>query len=155
MRVLFLCSDNASTSLIAEAVLNHVANRRFHAFSAGVHPAPSFNPLVLDFLAMRGLLPPNGTPRSWREISENLDFVITLSPSAASLEAQWPGHPVVAHWVLAESIDAGVHPLMQEQAIRDTFWELMRRIKIFASLRLEKTTRRTLQQRVEAIHAWQ
>ena len=116
-----------------------------------------FNPQVTDFLAARDLQVASGHPKSWREFtlpgSPKPDFVITLAQDA--IDAQWPGRPVVAHWTLNEMIDAAGTPRVAEQAIRDTFWELMRRIKIFASLKLEKTTRRTLQQQVEAIHAWQ
>ena len=154
MNVLFVCSDNAATSVIAEAILGHVGRRRFSAFSAGVHPAPQFNPLVMDFLAARDLQAASPHPRSYRELGSRLDFVITLAQHPVVLDTQWPGSPVVAHWMLNELIDAGAQPRVVDQAIRDTFWELMRRIKIFASLRLEKTTRRSLKQRVEAIHAW-
>ena len=79
------------------------------------------------------------------------DFVITLSELAADeTPMRWDGGPVVAHWNVLE----GDEPL-DETTVRDAFWALQRRIKIFASLPLASAPRRALQHRLEAIATWQ
>jgi hypothetical protein len=42
-----------------------------------------------------------------------------------------------------------------EDAVRDIFWTLQRRIRIFASLPLASAPRRSIQHRVDAIATWQ
>jgi arsenate reductase len=153
--VLFLCDDNAVESIMAESILRSVGGSRFACHSAGVHPVPIVHPLVLDFLRERRLPISGLRPKAMREFlapaASRLDFVITLSEAAADeAAARFGAGPVVAHWNVDESEGA-----VGEVAVRDLFWTLQRRIRIFASLPLASAPRRSIQHRVDAIATWQ
>lgn len=53
-RVLFVCTGNSARSIMGEAVLRHLADERFEAFSAGMEPK-GVNPLTLRVLQERGI----------------------------------------------------------------------------------------------------
>jgi arsenate reductase len=145
--VLFVCEDNAASSIMAEAILRASGGRRFRACSAGFAPAARLAPELLEFLGARHLPLGGLHPKSWGEFvapaAVCLDFVITLGEPAAHKPAPgWRGEPVLAHWSV-------------EDDLSDTFWMLQRRIKIFASLPHRRLPRRSIENRVHAIAAWQ
>jgi arsenate reductase len=147
VNVLFVCEDNCALSIIAESILRAVAPDRFGAYSAGCSSREGLDPDVLGFLADRRL-PVEGlhakTLRAFQGPSApRMDFIITLSDGAAKQDfSDWPGRPFVAHWnVCGDDGEA------MDVELRDYFWTLMRRIKIFASLPHGKLSRRVLEQR--------
>ena len=158
LNVLFLCTDSSMRSIVAEAILRGSGGGRFRGFSAGCSPVPALDREVVEFLRERHLPVDGLRPRSWTEFTRpdapQLAFVIALSAPAAALadEQLWPGDPVVAHWNL-DADDPEVERSVWE--IRDTFWVLSRRIKIFTSLPHGKTSRHTLERRLHALEAWQ
>ena len=133
---------------MAESILASVGAARFHAFSAGsLRQAPP-NPYVLDFLAHHHM-PVAGlrskTLDNFRSPgSPRMDFIITLCDGATNQPlSDWPGDPFIAHWNVATDDATGD----AEDALRDSFWTLMRRIKIFTSLPHGKLNRRLLERR--------
>jgi len=160
LNVLFLCTRNSMQSIIAESVLRSVGKGRFNVCSAGLEPAPRMPAEVLEFLQQRQLPIEGLRPKSWRQFTAaqapKFGFVIALTEPAAALAAShpWDGDPVVAHW----SADDGEEDPVDEAssaALRDTFWVLSRRIKIFASLPHGKATRRSLEKKLHALESWQ
>ncbi len=62
---------------------------------------------------------------------------------------------VIASWAM-DFDDASLDdPVLASWACRDSFWLLMRRIRLFASLPHGTANRRSLQRRVEALQSWQ
>ncbi len=157
LNVLFLCTRNAVRSILAESILRSTDRGRFAAFSAGCKPAGAISGEVLDYLRDRHMPLEGLRPKSWVELAPGpqFDFVIALSTKAAALlEAHaWPGEPVTAHWTIDEDDEAEQE--RSSWAIRDSFWVLTRRIKIFTSLPHGKASRVSLQRRLHAMEAWQ
>src|SRR5205823_9679265 len=55
MHVLFVCTENAGRSQIAEHLFNASANGLHEARSVGTNPASSVHPAVVEVLASRGV----------------------------------------------------------------------------------------------------
>ena len=158
LNVLFLSDRNAAHSIIAEAVLRVEGNGRFRPHSAGLDPAAAIDSDVANFLAARHVPVAGLRPKGLAELeagrASGFDFVITLSDAAALFASghPWSGHPVVAHWALdAEANEA--EEQRSRWAIRDAFWTLSRRIRIFASLPHRRATRRSLENRLYGLQA--
>ena len=133
---------------MAESILNSVAPGRFGAYSAGCYPNEWLNAYALEFLAQHRMPLASSRAKSLelfrRPGAPRMDFIITLSDAAADAQfAGWPGDPFIAHWHV--EIDEATGDA--DDALRDNFWTLMRRIKIFASLPLGKLNRRLLERR--------
>jgi len=157
--VLFLCTRNSTRSIIAESVLRSVGKGRFNVCSAGLDPAQRMPAGVLEFLEERQLPTDGLRPKSWREFTAEpapkFGFVIALTEPAAAAAAShsWEGDPVLAHWSADDAEEAPAEEA-SGAALRDTFWVLSRRIKIFASLPHGKATRRALENKLHALESW-
>ena len=146
--VLFVCGDDSATALMAESILR-AAGARFRAYSAGWRPAAAARPEVVEFLRARHLPVEGLAPKSYRRFVEpngpRLDFTILLCDEMLPEPApEWNGAPVVAHWGIDEQDD-----------LRQAFWVLTRRIKIFTSLPHGRASPRAIQDRVHSIPIWQ
>ena len=147
VNVLFVCEDNCALSIMAESILRAVAPDRFGAYSAGCFTNGCASPQALELLA-RHRLPVTGLrAKSLHALRQSpdvrVDLIITLSDSAAEEDySAWPGEPFVAHWSVEEADAAD-----PDEALRNSFWTLMRRIKLFTSLPHGRLSRRLLERR--------
>jgi len=155
LRILFLSQRNSARSMMAEAIANSIGHGQFEAFSAGVRPTASADPLAVELIEHAGLSAPAHPPRHVREFSAPdsppLDFVFTLSDTAAGeAPPMWPGHPITAHWRCTdpEQFD---DPEDKRRALLRTRSELERRLRVFASLPMEALDRMSLQEHLEAL----
>ena len=108
--VLILCTHNSARSVLAEAMLNHLAarlRRDVQAHSAGSAPSGRINPFAIDALRGAGIDTRGFRSKSWDEFSRDgappLSIVITVCDSAAA--EQCPvffgaagDQPVKVHW---------------------------------------------------------
>ncbi|MEO0391171.1 MAG: helix-turn-helix domain-containing protein, partial [Pseudomonadota bacterium] len=103
LNVLFLCTGNAARSIMAEALLNHMDQGRFQAFSAGTSPHAAPNPKALALLAAKGVpaqaLHSKPAHHFATDTAPQLDLVLTMCDHAANEDCPvWPGAPLSAHW---------------------------------------------------------
>ncbi len=84
MKVLFVCTENACRSVMAEALANHFFGPRVRAFSAGTRPK-GVHPLTREVLAELGLETDSLHSKSLAEFAdEEFDLVVTLCEPARS-----------------------------------------------------------------------
>lgn len=82
-RILFVCTANSARSLMAEALLRHMADDRFDVASAGTH-AGQPHPLALACLAKAGIDTTGLHSKSLTDLPpQPWDYVITLCDRAA------------------------------------------------------------------------
>ena len=131
--ILFLCTGNSARSIMAEALLNHLGNGRFKAFSAGSKPKAHPHPKAVELLKKNNLDNPNFRSKSWDEFSATdapkMYIVITVCSNAANESCPFfPGTPISLHWDLndpAREFDFDVEQTLEFQII---YKELQQRI---------------------------
>jgi len=152
--VLFLCTGNSARSIIAESVLRSVGAGRFNAYSAGSQPTGRVNPFALELLEKNQLATDGLRSKSWEEFaragSPRLDFVFTVCDNAAGEVCPiWPGQPMTAHWGIPDPAAVEGDDATRRKAFADACHTLLHRIRIFASLPLDKLDRLSLQRRLD------
>jgi protein-tyrosine-phosphatase len=154
--VLFLCTGNSARSIMAEAILNFVGRPKFKAFSAGSQPLGSVNPLALALLE-KNRFPTQGLrSKDWNEFSKPgapfLHFVFTVCDQAAAEPCPvWPGQPMTAHWGISDPAAVQGSEEDKRRAFLKAYTELQRRISLFINLPLDKLSRLSLQEKLDAI----
>ncbi len=141
LHVLFLCVGNSARSIMAESILNHLAGDRFIGVSAGSQPAGAVHPEALRLLTEKGHNVSRLRSKSWDDYAgadtPPIDFVVTVCDHAAAETCPiWPGHPMVAHWGVADPASVDGPGASQKQAFADAYDLLQKRITSFVSLPL-------------------
>ena len=152
MNVLFLCTGNSARSILAESVLNNLAVSRgkFHAYSAGSHPAGQVHPLAIELLKQNHLPTEGLRSKSWDEFAQPgaplLDFVFTVCDNAAGEVCPvWPGQPMTAHWGVPDPAVVQGSEETKRKAFFIALNQLSNRIGLFAHLPFDKLDRIKLQ----------
>jgi len=153
---LFLCTGNSARSIMAEAILNHRSNGNFTAYSAGSHPSGTPRPEALAQLQSAGISIEGLRSKSWDEFAAtgapHLDFIFTVCDNAANeVCPYWPGHPMTAHWGIADPAAVKGTPEEIARAFRDAFIVLDRRIGLFLSLPLATLEQLAIQEELNQI----
>ena len=156
LNVLFLCSDNASRSLIAESSLLKDGEARFNVFSGGVRPAAAVNPLTLKVLADDGYAIDGLTCKDWHvftgEGAPDIDFVITLCDNLKGNDfSLLTGRPVRAHWGIFDPGAVEGTLIDKERAFFTALRQLRRRVSAFGALPFDGLNKMTLQAKLGEI----
>ncbi len=154
--VLFLCTGNSARSIIAEVVLNELGKGRFTAYSAGSHPRGEVNPMALEVLQAQGYDTSSLSSKGWelfaRPEAPVMDFVFTVCDQAAGEVCPvWPGQPVTAHWGFADPAAVEGDRERRLRAFRLAQNQIVNRIRLFASLPIDRLDRLARKHEVEAI----
>ena len=97
LKVLFLCTENACRSQMAEGLVNHDLAGKVKAFSAGVRPS-QVNPRAIQVMGELGIDISHHRSKSVDDLAgEQFDLVITLCDSAAGQCPTFPGNTEVLH----------------------------------------------------------
>ena len=131
VRVLFVCTANASRSIMAEALLRRAGGDRYEAFSAGVDPT-DVHPLT------RRVLDDAGLDHDWAQakpigqfVGQPFDFVVTLCDDARLVCPTFPGADQSMHWGYREPASVAGDDETRLAAFRQVFTELGERIHQF------------------------
>lgn len=152
--VLFLCRANSARSIMAEAVLTHIAKGRFQAFSAGSHPADMINPHTRDVLEKADMWQDTLRSKSWHEFIEagapEMDFVFTVCDETAGETCPvFPGLPMTAHWGFADPVAFQGSPAETALVFATTYREINNRVQGFAALPLSSLSRLALKREID------
>ncbi len=140
LNILILCTGNSCRSILGEALINHLAGDRFHAFSAGSHPTGKVNPNALATLVRNGI-PTNGfTSQSWDEFDgAGIDIAITVCDQAAGEVCPVYLNSVIkAHWGLPDPAHVTGTDEEIAKAFQATFDALSARVNQMLVLPIEE-----------------
>ncbi len=154
--VLFLCTGNSASSIIAESILKKVGAGRFHAFSAGSHPKGAVNPFALKVLDSLDYPTDGVRSKSWDEFAAPgapvMDFVFTVCDTAAAEVCPiWPGQPMTAHWGIEDPAAVEGTDIQKEAAFVLATRYLKNRISIFTSLPIRSLDKMALNAKLREI----
>lgn len=156
--VLFLCTGNSARSIVGEAMLNHVGQGRFRAYSAGSTPKGHVHPMTLEALQGVGISTEGLRSKGWDEFATpeapKMDFVFTVCDNAAGEVCPvWPGQPMTAHWGIEDPAAVEGSDFRQRAAFNDALRYLRNRISAFINLPLASIDRMALTSKLRGIGA--
>lgn len=141
---------------MAEAILNFKGRPNFTAYSAGSHPSGAVRQEALRQLGAAHIPIAGLRSKPWDEFSKpgapRLDFVFTVCDNAAREACPvWPGQPMTAHWGVSDPAAVQGSTEVVENAFRNAFFSLDRRISLFLNLPLDKLDQLALKKEIEKI----
>nr|WP_315238184.1 arsenate reductase ArsC [uncultured Albidiferax sp.] len=158
INVLFLCTHNSARSILAEAMLNHIARGRFRAFSAGSSPRENQqpNPLALQVLQTAGVSTEGLHSKNWDQFgglnAPHMDLVITVCDNAAGEACPyWPGQPATAHWGYPDPSEVPGTDAQRLEAFRQTLHAIRRRLELLVNLPAASIDKLMLQTAVRSL----
>jgi arsenate reductase len=125
LNVLFICRHNSGRSQIAEAYLKKLAGDRIHVESAGLEPAKSVNPLVVEVMKEEGFDLSGNKPQSAFELFKAGRLFRHVVTVCSDTENQCPIFPgITQRWHVpfpdpSEATGTREEQLAQVRAIRD------------------------------------
>lgn len=139
MNVLFLCTGNSCRSILGEATFNSLAPPGWHAMSAGSQPTGKVHPRSLALLARAGIATGGYYSKSWDDLPQTPDIVITVCSSAAGETCPAYLGPVLrTHWGVDDPAHATGTDAAIDAAFMRAYQTLRRRIEAFLALPLDQ-----------------
>ncbi len=122
--VLFLCTENACRSQMAEAICNKFLADKIKAFSAGIRPS-TVNPMAIEVLKELGIDISSARSKHVMEFkNQSFDLVVTVCGDARESCPVWPGQGKMVHFGLEDPAKA---PGTKEERLQ-TFKDVRNRI---------------------------
>lgn len=142
LTILILCTGNSCRSILGEALINHLAGRRLHAYSAGSHPTGHVNPNALATLKRNGISAEGFSSKSWHDFDgKDIDIAITVCDQAAGEVCPvYLKNTIRAHWGMPDPAHAIGTEEEINNAFQTTYDGLKNRINRMLALPLEDMT---------------
>jgi arsenate reductase len=126
MNVLFLCTGNSCRSILGEATFNHLAPPGWRAMSAGSQPTGKVHARSIALLRREGISTEGYYSKSWDDLPQTPDIVITVCSSAAGETCPAYLGPVLrTHW----GVDDPAHATGTEAEIDAKFMQAYRTLR--------------------------
>jgi len=137
MNILFLCTGNSCRSILAEATFRHLAPKGWHAMSAGSHPSGHVHPRALALLAREGIATQGHHSKSWDDLTQTPDIVVTVCANAAGETCPaYLGPALRTHWGVDDPATATGSDAHIDAAFTSAYRTLRARIEAFLALPL-------------------
>ncbi|WP_395839860.1 arsenate reductase ArsC [Edwardsiella tarda] len=137
MNVLFLCTGNSCRSILGEATFNHLAPEGWQAMSAGSNPTGQVHPRSLALLSREGINTDGYFSKSWEDLSQVPDIVISVCGNAANEPCPVYLGPVLrTHWGVEDPAHATGTDEEIDAAFMTAYRILRDRIETFFALPL-------------------
>jgi arsenate reductase len=154
--VLFLCTYNASRSIMAEAILNHLGNGRFCAMSAGDQAVGQVHPMALATLSEHGVPTATLKSKSWARFfglaAPRLDFIIIVcDDSHEEMVLPLAQQPIKAFWPTPNPVIGSANNIELRTAFEALYGSLESKILALLELPMHELTRSQLWQQVMEI----
>ena len=137
MNILFLCTGNSCRSILGEATFNHLAPAGWKAMSAGSRPTGQVHPRSLALLTREGISTEGYYSKSWNDLPETPDIVVTVCASAAGETCPaYLGAALRTHWGVEDPAHATGTDAEIDAAFTTAYRILRARIEAFLALPL-------------------
>jgi arsenate reductase len=137
MNVLFLCTGNSCRSILGEATFNHLAPAGWRGMSAGSKPTGQVHPRSLALLAREGIATEGYFSKSWEDLPQVPDIVISVCGNAANETCPAYLGPVLrTHWGVEDPAHATGTDAEIDAAFMTAYRILRARIEAFFALPL-------------------
>lgn len=135
MKLLFLCTGNSCRSILAEATFNHLAPANMRAMSAGSQPAGEVHPRSIALLQSKGIAADGYFSKSWDNLPQVPDIVITVCGNAAGETCPaYIGKVMRAHWGVDDPAKATGIETEINASFEHAYQTLRKRIEAFLAL---------------------
>jgi len=157
LRFLFLCTDNAAQSILAEGLANRFGAGRLRGYSAGTHPSEQVHTLALVVLREYGVHVDDLCCKPWQIFTmpgfRPMHAIITVGDRVADeVQPAWPGAPVLARWGLPDPTRAQGDAEVRLGAFEDLAARLETRLRAFLALPIENLQGDALQEALQRVH---
>lgn len=155
---LFVGRRNSGASIMAEAILRHLAHGQMRSASAGESASPQVSRSALECLSSHGISTAGLHSKPWGQFfglgRPAVRFVVTLDDVYAG-KAAWPSDTVCARWYLEDPETIVGDQSRIRGAFEATYVALNTRIKLFLKLACAGLDDQTLARRLAEIGAQQ
>jgi arsenate reductase len=150
MNVLFLCTGNSCRSILGEATFNHLAPAGWRGMSAGSKPTGQVHPRSLALLAREGIATEGYFSKSWEDLPQVPDIVISVCGNAANETCPAYLGPVLrTHWGVEDPAHATGTDEEIDAAFMTAYRILRARIEAFFALPLAELQQNPAQLKAE------